>query len=215
MSEPEHIPVAEIIPPDEAARRAKLKSKTEGRRTVPLNTPPPDGQRPPGGDGIGGLGGIGGLPKVLWSTAIARLLDSAFTIPGTKIRIGLDTLLAAIPIPGVGEVASSSMGATILLEALRNRAPVKILIRMAANLLVNAVLDAIPFVGPVLTIWFRSNKRNHEMLRHYVDGHGVTPASIQSKVLLLMVGLMVASAVTINLLIWKAIYGYLKATGWI
>ena len=43
---------------------------------------------------------------------IAKLLDSAFSIPGTRIRIGLDPLLGLIP--GLGDIVANLIGSSIL-----------------------------------------------------------------------------------------------------
>ena len=39
---------------------------------------------------------------------LAKILDSAFTIPGTQIRIGLDPLIGMVP--GVGDAIASFIG---------------------------------------------------------------------------------------------------------
>ena len=40
---------------------------------------------------------------------MARLLDARFTIPGTNIRYGLDSVIGLIP--GIGDAITGSMGA--------------------------------------------------------------------------------------------------------
>jgi len=68
---------------------------------------------------------------------IARLLDSAFCIPGTRIRIGLDPLLGLVP--GIGDIIANLIGSSILFFAVQLHVPKIVLARMALNLGINTV----------------------------------------------------------------------------
>ncbi|MDA0738738.1 MAG: DUF4112 domain-containing protein [Nitrospirae bacterium] len=96
---------------------------------------------------------------------IAQLLDSAFCIPGTRIRIGLDPLLGLIP--GVGDVIANLIGSSILFLAAQLQVPKIILTRMALNLGINTVIGVIPGLGDLFSIWCRSNEKNAQLLRRY------------------------------------------------
>ena len=52
------------------------------------------------------------------------VLDSAFRIPGTNIRFGLDPVLGLIP--GMGDVTTPFFSAVLLLQAVRLRIPKKV-----------------------------------------------------------------------------------------
>ncbi|MDB6120472.1 MAG: hypothetical protein JWO08_4253 [Verrucomicrobiaceae bacterium] len=99
---------------------------------------------------------------------IARWLDELFTIPGTKFRIGLDPIIALIP--GVGDIISSSVSFVVILEAVRTGVSISVILRMAFNMIVNALLDMIPGAGPAASIFFRSNSRNLELLHRWQAG---------------------------------------------
>lgn len=96
---------------------------------------------------------------------IAQLLDSAFCIPGTRIRVGLDPLLGLIP--GVGDVIANLIGSSILFLATQLQVPKIIMARMALNMGINTVIGAIPGIGDLFSIWFRSNEKNAQLLRRY------------------------------------------------
>ena len=96
---------------------------------------------------------------------VARLMDEAFVIPGTNIRFGLDPVIGLLP--GLGGTASAMVSLALIAMSARLRVPKVVLARMAANVVINAGLDALPVVGDVLTIFFRSNTRNHELLRKH------------------------------------------------
>ncbi len=99
---------------------------------------------------------------------IARLLDSVIRIPGTPIRIGLDPLLGLIP--GLGDVVANLIGSTLLFLAVRIQAPKIVISRMALNMVINTVVGAIPGLGDLFSIWYKSNVKNAELLRRSTTG---------------------------------------------
>lgn len=105
---------------------------------------------------------------------IAQLLDSAFCIPGTRIRIGLDPLLGLIP--GIGDIIANLIGSSILFFAAQLHVPKIVIARMALNMGINTVIGAIPGIGDLFSIWFRSNQTNAQLLRRYTT-HSTTRAT--------------------------------------
>ena len=96
---------------------------------------------------------------------IAKVLDSAFVIPGTSIRIGLDPLLGLFP--GFGDVISNLIGSSLLFLATRLGVPRIVIFRMALNIFINMTLGIIPGFGDLFSVWFQSNIRNSHLLRRY------------------------------------------------
>ena len=103
--------------------------------------------------------------RILFARFLADLLDQRFTIPGTSIRIGLDPILGLIP--GIGDALANIAGSAILLIAAQFNVPKIILIRMGLNVAGNALIGAIPIIGDIFSIWFRSNARNADLLERY------------------------------------------------
>ena len=101
---------------------------------------------------------------------LADLLDQRFTIPGTSIRIGLDPIVSLIP--GVGDLVANIAGSFILLVAAKFGVPKIVLIRMGLNIAINAAIGAIPFFGDILSIWFRSNVKNVQLLERHAGATG-------------------------------------------
>jgi hypothetical protein len=93
---------------------------------------------------------------------LARLLDSAIAVPGTRFRIGLDPILDIIP--GIGDAAGAVIGSYILISAARLGIPRSVLARMLLNIGIDAAVGAAPFVGPFLDAAYRSNTRNIALL---------------------------------------------------
>jgi len=94
---------------------------------------------------------------------LAKALDTTIKIPGTSIYLGLDPLLGLIP--GVGDVLANLIGTIILALATRLQLPRIVLARMSLNLLINGTVGAVPIVGDLFSVWFRSHARNAALLR--------------------------------------------------
>lgn len=94
---------------------------------------------------------------------LAKVLDTSFKIPGTSIYIGLDPLLGLLP--GIGDVIANLVGTVILGIATQLQLPRIVLTRMSLNLLINGTVGAIPVVGDLFSVWFRSHARNAALLR--------------------------------------------------
>jgi hypothetical protein len=112
--------------------------------------------------------------------AMERLLERAFTLPGTNQRIGLDVVLDLIPV--VGDVIAAAMGAWIVWEA-RNLGMSKWhLVRMSGNVGFDFLLGAIPWVGAIPDFFFRSNTRNMRIVRRWLDKHHPEARTIEGEV---------------------------------
>jgi hypothetical protein len=99
--------------------------------------------------------------------ALARFLDSAIRVPGTNIRFGADALLNLIP--GIGTLTSKGMSAYLIWEARRLGVPTTTILRMVGNVGVDFVISAVPVVGWVGDVFYRSNLRNMALLRTHLD----------------------------------------------
>jgi hypothetical protein len=99
--------------------------------------------------------------------SLAKFLDSAVRVPGTNIRFGADALLNLIP--GVGTLTSKGMSAYLIWEARRLGVPMSTLLRMIGNVGVDFVISAVPLVGWIGDVFYRSNLRNMNLLRGHLD----------------------------------------------
>jgi hypothetical protein len=78
----------------------------------------------------------------------------------------------------MGDVLANLAGSVILVIAAQYRVPKAVLLRMALNVAANALIGAIPGLGDVFSIWFRSNVRNARLLERALGEkpHAATPA---------------------------------------
>jgi C4-dicarboxylate transporter len=96
---------------------------------------------------------------------LSRLLDIAFTVPGTNIRFGAEAIMRLVP--GIGDAAASALSCLILYEAHRLGASRRVMIRMAGNVAIEAAAGAVPVLGDLFDVAFRANRRNVQILREH------------------------------------------------
>lgn len=104
----------------------------------------------------------------------AVLLDSAFRIPGTNIRFGLDPLVGFFP--GLGDLASPVFTVALLLEGGRRRLPAVILARMVLNAGIDMLLGLVPLLGDMADVAWKANLRNLALLERHAAAPGSKPA---------------------------------------
>jgi Domain of unknown function (DUF4112) len=115
------------------------------------------------------LPGMGRDPQAvrLRIEALEQLLERSFHIPGTKIPIGLDSIVGLVPV--LGDIVTAAMGTYMVWEA-RNLGMSKFqLIRMTANVGIDTILGAVPLVGDAFDFIWRSNSKNLRIIRKHLD----------------------------------------------
>jgi hypothetical protein len=108
-------------------------------------------------------------------TRLARLLDTALRIPGTRIRFGVDALLGIVP--GLGDAVGALIGGYIVWAAVRAGAPRPVVGRMLANIAVDAIVGAVPVAGTIFDVAYKANYRNAQMLVAWAQ----TPAAVEAR----------------------------------
>ena len=104
--------------------------------------------------------------------ALATLMDTAFLIPGTQIRFGLDGLIGLVP--GIGDTITTLTSLYIVHEAHQLGAPRHLIVRMLANVALDGVVGSVPLVGDAFDVLWRSNRRNMTLLREHLDAQDAT-----------------------------------------
>ena len=122
-------------------------------------------------------------------TRLAQVLDTAFRIPGTRIRFGVDQLLGLVP--GLGDAIAALIGGFIVWTAVRVGAPPLVVGRMLVNIAVDAVVGAVPLAGTVFDIAFKAHRRNARLLTAWSEGPGAVEMR-QRRLLLALVVVVLA-----------------------
>lgn len=98
---------------------------------------------------------------------VAWYLDNSIPIPGLEARIGIDGLIGLLP--GVGDTLGALLSSYLLGEAARLGAPKSVLVKMAFNIALDALVGAIPVLGDLFDFVWKANQRNVELLNEYLD----------------------------------------------
>ena len=127
------------------------------------------------------------------SRALARVLDSAVGIPGTRIRMGLDAILGLIP--GAGDMVGATLSGYIVLAAVRAGASRAVLLRMIGNIAIDTVIGSVPLLGDLFDVGFKANMRNAAILeRLNTEPAAVTKNSRRLAVMVVVLLLVLIAA---------------------
>jgi hypothetical protein len=97
----------------------------------------------------------------------AYLMDEAVGIPGTRRRIGLDAAIGFVP--GIGDLIGALLSTWIIIGGLRHRVPLRKIIRMVVNVLLDMLIGEIPIFGDIFDIAFEENLMNMRLLLAHRD----------------------------------------------
>lgn len=102
--------------------------------------------------------------------AVARLMDDLFVIPGTKVRVGLDSVVGLVPV--VGDLFGKLISSYLIWEARRLGVSRLTMARMIGNSTLDAVVGIVPFAGDAFDVAFRANLKNLALLKRHLEKHG-------------------------------------------
>jgi hypothetical protein len=130
----------------------------------------------------------------------AVLLDSAFRVPGTRIRFGLDALIGLVP--GLGDLSAPAFAAVILVTAWRMRVPAIVQARMVLNAAIDMLIGLVPLLGDLVDIAWKANLRNLALLERHAKP-GVPPTRGDHVfVILCVIVLAFIAILPVLLLVW-------------
>lgn len=98
---------------------------------------------------------------------LSRLMDTAFHIPGTRFKVGLDPIIGLIP--GGGDLVAMAISLYIIVLATRFRLPGPILRQMVLNVALESLVGVVPVLGDIFDVFYKSNIRNLELLEAHLQ----------------------------------------------
>ena len=138
----------------------------------------------------------------------ARIFDSAFQIPGTKIRFGIDPLLGLIP--GIGDLASPLLSLVMVWHGARLHVPKVVIARMVFNALIDALAGIIPVFGDLFDFGWKATAWNLALLeKHAIPGQRATSGDY---VFVILCSAVLISVAIIPLLLLFAFGAWLEQT---
>lgn len=95
------------------------------------------------------------------------LLDDAFTVPGTNIKMGWDAIIGLIP--GIGDGIGALLSSVTLYQGFRLNLPKRHLLKMLSNIGIEALIGIIPAIGDFFDVAWRANRKNYAILDRHID----------------------------------------------
>lgn len=129
-----------------------------------------------------------------WAERLVKMLDETLRIPGTDIHVGLDPIVGFF-LPGAGDALTSAGSMSLLVLALKERVPTVAILRMLMNIAIDTIVGALPFAGDAFDIFFRSNRRNLEIIKRYQSDPKAKPSVFDYALVGLGLFLTIASVV--------------------
>jgi hypothetical protein len=102
---------------------------------------------------------------------LSKLFDTAFILPGTNVRFGVEAVMRLVP--GIGDAAASALSCYLLYEAHRLDVPQHVFARLVANVALEGIVGAVPVLGDLFDVGFRANRRNVAILKEHFERQGL------------------------------------------
>lgn len=99
---------------------------------------------------------------------LAWLIDGAFSLPGTRFRFGLNSIVGLVPVGGDAILGAISL--YIVYEAAQLGVPAPQLARMVANVGLEVLGGSVPVLGDLFDMALKANLRNLAIIERHVGG---------------------------------------------
>jgi len=103
-----------------------------------------------------------------WVEKIAHTMDTAYRVPGTKYRFGLDPIIGLVPI--LGDTVTLIIGLGMLREARRLELGAGVMARMVWNLALDWLVGLVPGLDIILDTAVKAHTKNARLLKAKAAG---------------------------------------------
>ena len=100
--------------------------------------------------------------KIIRLKRLSERLDETFTIPGTERKIGIESIIGAIPL--IGDLIGGIISTYIIYSGIKMGASPRVIARMATNIAIDFAIGSIPIVGDLFDFVWKANKKNVELI---------------------------------------------------
>jgi Domain of unknown function (DUF4112) len=141
---------------------------------------------------------------------MSRLLDSAYQVPGTSYRIGLDPIVGLVP--GVGDLISPLFTIALLWQSHDLRLPRVVQLRMLFNVVIDTVVGMVPLAGDLFDFAWKANDMNMALLERHAYEERPAAAGDWVFVVGLTLLLLIVAALPFLLVSWifRVVAGWLR-----
>lgn len=135
--------------------------------------------------------------------SIAFIMDTMFKVPGTNVRFGLDPLIGLVP--GLGNAVGAMVSSFVLFQSARSGIARIVLVRMAMNVLINTGVGAVPIIGDIFSVWWKSNLRNYRLYQKHAAATAASTRNDWIFVIILISLILMGLLAVLALLVWGAV----------
>jgi len=107
------------------------------------------------------------LAKLQQLRKLSDLWDRSLGIPGTKFRVGLESLFGLLPVGG--DVLGIVFSVYLVIQALEFNLPKSILAKMVFNIIIDGVVGSVPIIGDIFDTTWKANTKNVNLLEAHLN----------------------------------------------
>jgi Domain of unknown function (DUF4112) len=119
--------------------------------------------------------------------SLSNLWDNALRVPGTKLRVGLESIIGLLPFGG--DLIGLLLSCYILFHAIQFQLPKTILLRMVSNIIIDAVVGVVPIFGDLFDTAWKANTRNVNLLETHLQQPTLSHSANRRFLVLLWLGI--------------------------
>jgi hypothetical protein len=98
-----------------------------------------------------------------------QMMEGLIRVPVIGRKVGLDAVMGLVPV--AGDIAAAAIGAWLVWEARNLGLGKWQLARMSGRVVFDTALGAVPLIGDAADFFYRSNTRNLQVIKRYLDKH--------------------------------------------
>lgn len=134
-----------------------------------------------------------------WAERLVRFLDDGLRVPGTSFRVGFDGLIGLL-FPGAGDAVTAVSALSLFWLALQRGVPRAVLLRMAINVGLDALVGAIPVLGDLFDFGFKSNRKNLRLIERAAN-QPARPRHLADYLVIALFALVILSVIALPFLV--------------
>jgi hypothetical protein len=136
-----------------------------------------------------------------WAEKLVRVLDDGVKVPGTDFGVGIDGLIGFL-LPGVGDFVTGSGSLALIYLAWKEKVPTVALSRMVLNIAIDTLGGALPVIGDIFDVFWKSNRKNLDIIEKYRDDPDAKPTLVDYVLVAVSVVLVITSIFLPFIVLW-------------
>ncbi len=134
------------------------------------------------------------ISKIAHLRSVSNFWDNALRVPGTKMRIGLDSVMGVFPLGG--DALGIILSCYILFYAVQFQIPTTVLIRMVANIALDGAIGVVPILGDLFDTTWKANSRNVNLLEAHIQDRTLSRKT-NFLILIILWGIVITIAIVL------------------